>query len=221
MPVITIRGQYGSWSAEIGELIARKLNIDYVDREIIAGVAERLRRPSTSIAEKEMPPSTLLGRISEAMAQTAYLGDGINTGIYSPIWEIPLNDSNYLSGLEYVIKELAGSQSIVIRGRGSQFILKDFPGAFHVMTVAPVEVRVKRVMERQKLNEEDARNEIARFDNGSREFVKRYFKANIADPVNYDIVINTNHLSIESAGSIIVDALQLDRTGVFVNKERH
>jgi len=207
MPVITIRGQYGSWSAEIGELIARKLNIDYVDREIIAGVAERLRRPSTSIAEKELPPSTLMGRISEAMAQTAYLGDGIYAGIYSPLWEIPLNDTNYLSGLEYVIKELAASQSIVIRGRGSHFILKDFPGVFHVLVVAPVEVRVKRVMESLKLNEEDARNEIARFDDGSREFVKRYFKANIADPINYDMVINTNHLSIEDAASIIVDAV--------------
>ena len=207
MPVITIRGQYGSWSAEIGELIARKLNIDYVAREIIAGVAERLRQPSTSIAEKELPPSTLMGRISEAMAQTAYLGDGIYAGIYSPLWEIPLNDTNYLSGLEYVIKELAVSQSIVIRGRGSQFILKDFPGVFHVLVVAPVEVRVKRVMESLKLNEEDARNEIARFDDGSREFVKRYFKANIADPINYDMVINTNHLSIEDAASIIVDTV--------------
>lgn len=207
MPVITIRGQYGSRSAEIGELIAQKLNIDYVDREIIAGVAERLRRPSTSIAEKERPPSTLLGRLSEAMAQTAYLGDSSYSGIYSPLWEIPLNDTNYLSGLKYVIKELAGSHSIVIRGRGSQFILKDFPGAFHALIVAPVEVRVKRVMERQNLNEVDARKEIARFDDGSREFVKRYFRANIADPINYDIVINTNHLSNEGAASIVVDTL--------------
>jgi len=207
MPVITIRGQYGSWSAEIGELIAHKLNIDYVDREIIAGVAERLRRPSTSIAEKETPPSTLLGRLSEAMTQTAYLGDNIYAGIYSPLWEIPLNDTNYLSGLEYVIKKLAGSKSIVIRGRGSQFILKDFPGAFHVLIVAPIEVRVKRVIESLKLNEEGARKEIARFDDGSREFVKRYFRANIADPINYDIVINTNNLSIEGAASIIVDAV--------------
>jgi len=207
MPVITIRGQYGSGSAEIGELIAQKLNIDYVDREIIAGVAERLRRPSTSIADKEMPPSTLLGRISEAMAQTACLGDGIYAGVYSPLCEIPLNDTNYLSGLEYVIKELAASQSIVIRGRGSHFILKDFPGAFHVLIVAPIAARVKRVMERKKLNEVDARKEIARFDDGSREFVKRYFKANIADPINYDMVINTNHLSVESVASIIVEAL--------------
>jgi cytidylate kinase len=207
MPVITIRGQYGSWSAEIGELIAHMLNIDYVDREIIAGVAERLRRPSTSIAAKEMPPSTLLGRISEAMTQTAYMGDSIYTGLYSPFWEIPLDDKNYLSGLEYVIKELAGSHSIVIRGRGSQFILKDFPGAFHVQLVASIEVRVKRIMESLKLNEEDARREIARLDDGNREFVKRYFKANIADPINYDLVINTNRLSIEGAASIIIDAL--------------
>ncbi|MBU4371124.1 MAG: cytidylate kinase-like family protein [Syntrophaceae bacterium] len=207
MPVITIRGQYGTWAAEIGELIAQKLNIDYVDREIIAGVAERLRRPSTSIEEKETPPSTLMGRLSEAMAQTAYLGDNIYAGIYSPLWEIPLNDTHYLSGLEYMIKELAGSKSIVIRGRGSQFILKDFPGAFHVLIVAPVEVRVKRIMEKLKICEEDARKEMARFDDGSREFVKRYFRADIADPINYDMVINTNHFSIEGAASIIVDAV--------------
>jgi hypothetical protein len=221
MPVITIRGQFGSWADDIGELIAHKLHIDYVDREIIAGVAERLRRPSTSIAEKEMPPSTLMGRIAEALIKTSYGGDSIYAEIHSHLWEIPLDDTSYLSGLECVIKELAGSQSIVIRGRGSQFILKDFPGAFHVMIVAPVEVRVKRVMERQKLNEEDARNEIVRFDNGSREFVKRHFKANIADPVNYDIVINTNHLGIEDAVSIIVDAVQLGRARARVDTERH
>lgn len=207
MPVITIRGQYGSWSGEIGKLIAHKLNIDYVDREIIAGVAERLRRPSTSIEEKETPPSTLLGRISEAMAQTAYLGDNISVGIYSPLYEIPLNDTHYRAGLEYVIRDLAGTHSIVIRGRGSQFILKDFPGAFHVLIVAPIEVRVRRIMESMKVTEDAARKQIARVDNGSREFVKRYFRANIADPVNYDIVVNTNHISIERAASIVVDAL--------------
>jgi len=113
-------------------------------------------------------------------------------------------------GLDTAKGDPTGSwKSIVIRGRGSQFILKDFPGAFHVLIVAPIEVRVKRVMESLKLNEEGARKEIARFDDGSREFVKRYFKANIADPINYDIVINTNNLSIEGAASIIVDAAHL------------
>lgn len=207
MSVITIRGQFGSWANEIGEAIAHKLKIDYVDREIIAGVAQRLRRPSTSIEEKEMPPSTLLGRIAEAMAKTSYMGDSVFTGIYSPLWEIPLDDTKYLSGLEYVIKELAAGRSIVILGRGSQFILKDFPRAFHVLIVAPLEVRVKSVMEKLKLNEEDARSEIARFDDGSRAFIRRFFKAEILDPINYNIVINTHHLGIEGVASIVVDAV--------------
>jgi cytidylate kinase len=207
MPVITIRGQFGSWANEIGELIAHKLKIDYVDREIIAGVAERLRRPSTSIEEKEMPPSTLLGRIAEAMAKTSYMGDSVFTGIYSPLWEIPLDDMKYLAGLESVVRELAGSRSIVIMGRGSQFILKDLPGAFHVLIVAPVEVRVKSVMERLNLNKEDAESEMARIDDGNRLFIKRFFKADLYDPVNYHVVINTRHLSIEGAASIVVDAV--------------
>jgi inorganic pyrophosphatase len=49
----------------------------HVDRDIIGGVAERLRRPGTRTVKKEMQPRTLLGRISEAMAQTASPGDGI------------------------------------------------------------------------------------------------------------------------------------------------
>jgi cytidylate kinase len=206
MPVITIRGQYGSWATEIGKLIAHKLNIDYVDREIIARVAEQLHEPRDRVKEKETPPTTPLGRIAEAMGST-YMGDGGHMGLCVLPWEIPLNDRIFLSGLEHIIKELAKSEAIVIRGRGSQFILKDFPGAFHVLVVASIEVRVKRVMERLKLNERDARKEIARFDNGIRGFIERYFQADITDPINYDIVVNTNRLSVESAASIIVESL--------------
>jgi cytidylate kinase len=207
MPVITIRGQFGCWANEIGELIAKKLKFDYVDREIIAGVAERLRQPQKSISEKEMPPTKLMGRIAEALTKIYYMDENFYSEVYSYLWEIPLDDKKYLSGLEHVIKDLAGSQSIVILGRGSQFILKDFPGAFHALIVAPIEARVRNVMEKLSLNEQDARNEIARFDDGSRGFVKRYFKANISDPIHYDIVLNTNHLSIETAVSIITDAV--------------
>ena len=60
MPVITIGGQLGCGTRDIGKLIAKQLNINYIDREIIAEVAERLQSPEESIARKEMPPSALL-----------------------------------------------------------------------------------------------------------------------------------------------------------------
>ena len=80
-----------------------------------------------------------------------------------------------LATMESVVRELARSQAIVIRGRGSHFILKDYPGALHVLVVAPLEVRVMRVMEDLKLDQEAAKQEIARVDNSNRQFVKRYF----------------------------------------------
>ena len=64
-------------------------------------------------------------------------------------------------------------------------------------------------MQDVKLDHETARLEIARFDNSLREFSKRYFKAELEDPVHYDLVINTERFSFQAAASIVVDALSL------------
>lgn len=185
---------------EIGKQVADRLSIGYVDREIIADVAKRLKWSKEVIADKEMPPGTLLGRIAEALGRAAEAygrnpADIGYSGVYLPTWEIPQSDARYLTGLESVIKELAGIQSIVIRGRGSQFILKDFSGAIHVLVVAPLELRVKRVMKSLKLEEGNAKKEIERFDKSRREFTMHYFHADLEDSLHYDLVINTEHFS--------------------------
>jgi cytidylate kinase len=153
-----------------------------------------------------MPPGTLGGRIAEALGHTYPIGDGFG-GAYLPTWEIPLDNTLYLVGLESVIKELAQKQTIVIRGRGSQFILKDYHGVLHVLVVAPLLLRIKRIMESSKVEEAEARKMIQRFDSSRRVFTKKYFHAGLEDPINYDLVINTEHLSFENATIIITSAL--------------
>lgn len=204
MSVVTIRGQLGSGAPEIGRLIADSLHADYVDREIIAKVAEKLRWPDQEIATKEMPPGSLMERIAEALGRS---GLTLDKGPYLPTWEIPLADTLYLSGLESVITELAKNQPIVIQGRGSQYILKGYPESLHILTIAPVELRVKRVMVKLQLDQESAEKEISRTDNSRREFIKRYFGADQEDPIHYDLVINTEHLTFENAASIAVHAV--------------
>jgi len=206
MPLVTIRGPLGSGAPEIGKLVADNLHIDYVDREIIAAVAARLNRQEQDVTEKEMPPSSLFGRIARAL-EHGYSSDLGFEGAYMHVWQIPLDDARYFNTLEAVIKELAQSQSLVILGRGSQFILRNYPRAFHVLATAPIEVRLKRVMENLKLDRENAKREIVRFDSGAREFIKRYFKAEVWDPVHYDLVVNTEYLAFPAAASIIVNAL--------------
>jgi cytidylate kinase len=64
-------------------------------------------------------------------------------------------------------------------------------------------------MQSQKLGEKEAKQEITRFDTSRHEFIKRFFKAELEDPINYDLVINTQYLDIEAATSIIADAVSV------------
>lgn len=205
MSVVTIRGQFGSGAPEIGKLIAEPLHADFIDREIIAKVAEKLNCMDQETAIKEMPPGSLMGRIAAALGRS---GLALEKGPYLPTWEMQLADAFYLSGLESVITELAANQPIVIQGRGSQYILKGYPESFHILTVTPQELRVKRVMEKLQTDQESAEKQIFRIDDSRRAFIKRYFGANQEDLLDYDLVINTDHFTYENAASIVVNAVQ-------------
>jgi cytidylate kinase len=206
MPVVTIRGQLGSGAPQIGQLIAEKLDADYVDRQIIARMAVLLERDKRDIAAKEMPPGSLFGRIAAALGR-GYLFGVDYRGVYMPAWEIPLDDTRYLEVLTSVITELADRRATVIQGRGSQFILKNQPKALHILLVASLELRIKRTMNEMKVDEETATKEIERYDSSRREFIKRYFNAELENPIHYDLVINTEHLSFEATTSVVIDAL--------------
>ncbi len=207
MPVITIRGKLGSGAPEIGKLVAESLHVDYIDRELIAQVAARLNLEEQEVVAKEMPPTSLQDRVAEALAHGYTIGNGIQ-GAYLPIWQIPLDNNRYLEALTGLVTELAQGHSAVIYGRGSQFILKDHPGALHVSIVAPLKVRLQRVVAERNSSEEAASKEIARFDSSAREFMKRFFGVEMEDPTYYDLIINTEKYSFQDAAAIIIDALK-------------
>lgn len=211
MPVVTIRGRLGSWAPEIGKATAANLHIDYVDREIIAEVSSRLNLQEQEIIAKECPPSGLRGRIAEALARGYSAGDGIQ-GVGMPFWQMALDDGSYIEAMTSFIQELASNHAAVIYGRGGQFILKDHPRALNVSVVAPFEFRLKRVMQSLNLNEYRAKHEMNRFDNSAREFMKRFFNADMEDPTNYDLVINTKHFDLPNSVSLITQALALKQS---------
>jgi len=206
MSLVTIRGQLGSGAPEIARQIADRLQANYVDREIIAEVAARLQRKEEEVEAKEMPATSLLGVIAEALEHNYAFGDAL-AGAYLSLGKIPLEDTRYLQALDSVVRKLARSQPLVILGRGSQFILKDHPGALHVLVVAPFEMRVERLMQERNLDQGTAKLEIERSDKSLRKFIMRYFKAELEDPVYYDLVLNTERLTFQVAASIVVDTL--------------
>jgi cytidylate kinase len=207
MPVVTIRGQLGSGVSDIGREVGRIIRGDYVDREILEHIAQLIGHPKEQVAEKEHIHPRLVRRIIAVLANALERSGSIESA-YSRTWQEPLDDAKYLDALESVIQDLALEENIVIHGRGSQFILHDNPSALHVLVIAPLRERIKRVMATLGIDEDAARRKIEEFDNSRRAFTQRFFKCELENPDYYDLVVNTEHLSYEVAARIIATAAQ-------------
>ena len=212
MTVVTIRGQLGAGATEIGKLLAEGMRGQYVDREIIEEVAQQLGRATQEVSQKEEPPGSMVGRIIEALANAQAIGGGPE-GAYVPTWDVPLDDTRYLDSLTSVIGELAQKQPVVIRGRGSQFVLRDDPAAYHVLVVAPLEIRVQRTMSERGIDEKSATDEINRADGSRRAFIRKYFGHDLEDPIHYQLVLNTGHLTYEMTARLILDVINATQQG--------
>jgi cytidylate kinase len=116
----------------------------------------------------------------------------------------------YLNRLQSVIFEVAKKGDAVFFGRGSQLLLHSFDCAFHVLLTGSMEKRVQRVMEEKHMSQEVAEQMIHRSDRDKRGFVRFAFDEDWLNPQLYDLLLNMDKLSFDSAAKIIVDAAKSD-----------
>ncbi len=65
--------------------------------------------------------------------------------------------------------------------------------------IAPREVRVENVIEKHGVGREEAKRRIIRTESDRRAFVRKYYNADIDNPSNYDLVLNTGNISFEAS----------------------
>ncbi len=73
--------------------------------------------------------------------------------------------------------------------------------------VAPQNVRIANVARSFNVSAEDAKRRIIRTESDRRAFIRKYFNADITDPINYDLVINTGALELDKAAEAVIAAL--------------
>lgn len=76
----------------------------------------------------------------------------------------------------------------------------------HVRIVAPVDVRVKRIMKSEGLSQEYALKLIEDNDKAQAEYLQRFYYINSEDPTIYDRVLNTGKMNFDTAKRVIVKA---------------
>lgn len=116
----------------------------------------------------------------------------------------------YLNRLQSVIYEVAKQGNAVFFGRGSQLLLRAFDCAYHILIVGSIEKRVRRLMEEKGIDREIAERLILRSDQEKKGFVQYAFQEDWLNPHLYDLILNTDKLSIESATKMIIEGAKSD-----------
>lgn len=116
----------------------------------------------------------------------------------------------YLDRLQSVIYEVAKKGNVVFFGRGGKFLLHSFDCALHILVTGSMEKRIQRVMEENRAGREVAEKMISHSDHDKRAFIRFAYDEDMLNPRLYDLVLNTDKLSIDSAVKMIVDAANSD-----------
>ncbi|MDJ0831319.1 MAG: cytidylate kinase-like family protein [Desulfobacterales bacterium] len=194
---ITISREPGSGGRLVAEGLADKLSYDLFHQEMINEMAQ-----SAKISR----------RILETLDEKGL--SIIEDWIASLVHQRHLWPDQYLQHLMKVVGALGKHGRAVLVGRGANFILPQ-DQTLRVRVVAPQKTRIANVAGNFNVSLEDAKMRVLQTEADRKAFIRKYFHADIAAPINYDLVINTGQLTIEAAVEAIqscIDAQMRHRT---------
>ncbi len=183
--IITIGRQFGSGGKAVADELGRRLGIPVYDSELITEAARK-----SGIAEEFF-------KQRDEKRRSLFIG--LKSGM----------DDEILFGIQSeAIRDLADKGSAIFVGRASDYVLRD-RDCVDVFISAPLEARVKRIMERQGLSESEAEDLIGRKDRGRAEYYDFFTFSKWGSATNYDLCIDSSILGIEGTAEMIIKFAQM------------
>jgi cytidylate kinase len=187
MAVITISRHPGSLGDTIARALAERLQYRLVERSELIQVAERIG--GTDVAWDRAPE----------MRERS-----------PSFWE-RLNEERrrYASVLRRAITQLAEDDDVVIVGLGGGQMLKGLSNVLRLQIIAPMDVRLERVMERGfddvagPLSRERARDLIRSRDRDIGGYMRYLFNIDWLEAHHWDLVVNTGRFSVAETVEMI------------------
>ena len=179
MPVIALTQEMGSLAKEVANEVAQLLQLRVLKHEVEGHVAGKMN-VSTS----------LIRRLREGKA-------GIIERFGADTGRIAL-----LTAEEVCAQAAVGN--VVLRGWGATCLLRPVSHVLRVRITRPLAQRVAWLMEHLETDDADfAEAEIRRSDEAHASRMHQQFGVTWGDPLLYDVVINTDRVSVESAAGQI------------------
>ena len=190
--VITIGREFGSGGREIGERVAKLLDIPCFDRQLVEMASEKMGVDSFHL---EQVDEKALSRFLESYwvpkrpNSVAGYGMALNGGMFIV--------------QSAIIKSLVKDRPCVIVGRCADYVLRGHPACLNIFICASMEDRVKRIMERYELGERSAKEAIREMDKSRRQYYEKYTDRKWGDRSAHQVIFNVSLLGMENTVNAI------------------
>ncbi len=197
--IITINRECGSGGREIARLLGEKLNLKVYDKAILEAICEKYKLNEKEIQRIKAKKLNLWDDICQFYQQY-----GTVTGNYqSESRKITSRELFYSES--QIMRNLANQESCIIVGRTGFHVFKDNPDAIHLFIIADRDIRIRKVAERQHIDEEAAAKYIDETDNVRETFTKYFADVSRYDARNYDLVINVSRFTPETVADSLAE----------------
>jgi uncharacterized protein len=202
--VVCISHAAGAGGEEVGRLVAERLGFLYVNEEIVARAAAKGGVDAADVADEERRKS-LAARALNAIAQGG--GEAWALGAVGPLSSREELDSDDIRSLiRETIEQTAARGKAVIVAHAASYAIGHGDGVLRVLVTASPETRTTRVAEAEGLDQAAAARAVKESDAGRADYLKRFYDVREESPTHYDVVLNTDALTLEQAAELISQA---------------
>jgi cytidylate kinase len=205
--VVCISCASGAGGEEIGKLVAERLGFTCTDEEVVARAAARGGIDAGSVADEEKRKS----RAARVLQALALSGDaGLAAGV--PLH--PADDGPSSAEVRALIREtiehLAAQGNVVIVAHAASHALPGRSDVLRVLVTASPDVRARRIGDSSGVDRSGAARAVRESDAGRRDYLRRFYDLRDEQPTQYDLVLNTDFVSVERAVGLIAFAASSD-----------
>src|SRR3954466_8969168 len=174
MALVAVTREMGSLGKDVASALSEALGVPLIYHEVIDHLADRMRVRKSHVIRLLEGKANLFERLT---------ADKTSLSIFTA---------------DQIVNMAMQKSGAVIRGWGATHLLREVPHAVCVRVCAPFEVRKKRMMERTASNDaEKVAEEIQQNDEAHSAIMKRNFGVQWTDSEHYDLVLNTERVSVK------------------------
>ena len=200
--MLTISHQYGSGGSQIARDLGGRLQWSVWDKEIVRKIATEYQFSEPEVEAKDERVASFIEKLVDL------IGLGGFATAYSILPPRGLDDAKLRHMTRTIIEDIARAGRAVIVGRGGNHILAKRPSTLHVFIFAPLEARIQRVIEMEKLTRSEAERRIAGMDRLRTDYVRTFYHADWRDPTHYHLTLDSAMWGERGTADLILSAIE-------------